>query len=224
VTDRRFESLARKHLLPKMPDFCVSRYLLFVLPLHYIIRGYCFEGSSDPNGFYVWAFVQPLFVPDRGVSFVIGNRLGLILGQTCGAWSLTADNEEVVMADVWGYMQREGRIILDKFQSLRAFAKNAINRRTNPHSPYPPEMVAYAAVLLGDVRLARKMFDRLEWTLRDQNDREPYENDILKRARLVRETLERDRGEAVGIMNKWREETAANLKLTRFLAPLPGSS
>ena len=105
-------------------------------------------------------------------------------------------------------------------KTLEDFVKNAITRKTNQYSPYPPEMVAYGAILIGNARLAEKMFDRLEKTLAAVEEREDYLDEILRRSRVVRETFARDPDAAIAILKKWREETAAHLKLTKFLAPV----
>jgi hypothetical protein len=41
-----------------------------------ILRGIYFERSSDPDGFYVWAFGQPLYVLADSIVLSCGDRLG----------------------------------------------------------------------------------------------------------------------------------------------------
>ena len=221
MTEARFQALIYRHLLPHMPGFAAKGGLLFVRPLEYVLRGYGFQGSNfDKDRFCVGAFAEPLFIPGGNVAVEGWGRLGSIRGKADKWWTLTKDNEQQVMADVLRLMKREGPTIIDKFKTLDDFVKNAITRKTNPYSPYPPEMVAYGAVLLGKRRLAEKMFDKVEWTLRDESQRRSYEEEILKRARNVRNTFRRDSQEAVAILRRWREETAAKLKLTKFLEPI----
>jgi len=201
-----------------MPGFEVRRGLLFACPLEHVLRGYWFESSAFSRAdFCIYVFAQALFVPKGHLVFSLGDRLGSIRGRQDKWWTYTEGREKRMMADILAHMQREGPIVLDKFKTLKDFVRNAINTRTNPYSPYPPEMVAYGAVLTGDARKAQEMFDRLERTLRDAREHRDYYDEILSRARRVRETFERDPAEAVAILNRWREETAANLKLTEFL-------
>ncbi len=221
MTGKQFQSLIRRHLLPHFPESDVRRGLLFVRPLGQILRGFCFDSSGlDRFEFTVEVFVQPLFVPNEGITFSIGDRLGSICGKQERWWTLTDDNETEIMADVLKLMQREGPVILDKFTTLEDFSKNAITPHTNPYSPYPPEMVAYGAVLLGNKQLAEKMFVRLDETLHPEQEYCEYHAGIRDRAHLVRTAFERSPEDAVGILSKWREETVANLKLTKFLEPI----
>ena len=224
MTGREFQSLIRRHLLHRMPGYSVSRNLLFRAPLRYLLCGYCFESSSDPRGFYVSEFVQPLFVPDEGVTLSLGRRLGSKAGMGGTYWQLDDTNEADGMGQVLAHIRRDGTAILRKFETLEDFAKNAITRHTNPYSPYPPEMVAYGAILIGDTNRACKMFNRLEDTLRTAKHHRDYHDEILARARRVRSAFERDPTEAIAILNRWRDETAANLKLTKFLESLPTAS
>ena len=217
---REFDALIRKHLLTHLPQFGVNGGVLFVRPLVYILRGYCFESSGfDPKSFYVWAFAQPLFVPTEALTLDLGCRLGAIRGRQCQSWKLTGDNEAKVMADVLRHINREGSVVVENFRTLEDFVRNAIGPDTNPYSPYPPEMVAYGAVLLDDVGLVKKMFDRLEKSLADAKDHRPYHDEILERARSVRRAFERDPAQAVDILNTWRDQTAKNLKLAQFIEP-----
>lgn len=220
MTGRRIESLIRTHLLVHMDGFSVSRNLLFQKPLRELLCGYCFEGSSDPNGFYVSEFVQALFVPEEGINFVLGRRIGSRAAAGGQYWKVSEGSESELMADVLSHIMREETASLEKFRTLEDFVKNAIDRKTNPHSPYPPEMVAYGAILIGDAKRAHKMFDRLEKTLRDAKHHRDYHDEILERSRSVRTAFDRDPQEAVAILHKWRDETAATLKLSKFLVPV----
>ena len=46
-----------------------------------ILRGFYFEDSGfDRGAYYVWAFVQPLYVPATTINFSLGKRLGYASG------------------------------------------------------------------------------------------------------------------------------------------------
>ena len=225
MTGREFQKLARKYLIAQLPGFVVKGRLLLASPIQYLLRGYSCEPSAfDRAKFCVQVFVQPLFVPTDNIAFVIGDRLGSIKGRHDKWWNYSNEDEAGVMHDVFAHIQREGHVILDKFKTLEDFVKNAITRHTNPYSPYPAEMVAYGAILIGDGKKACRMFDRLENTLRTAKHHRDYHDEILARAHRVRAAFERDRSEAIAILNRWRDETVAALKLTKFVEPLPGHS
>ena len=54
----------------------VKDTLLFIAPIGHVLRGVTFERSSDPKGFYTWAFFQPLCVPSTVQYFNLGFRFG----------------------------------------------------------------------------------------------------------------------------------------------------
>lgn len=221
MTGGEFQKIAIKHLLPSLDGFGVKGRLLFAEPLEYFIRGFhCEPSAFSRQEFCIELFVQPLFVPEDSIVFSLGGRLGSIRGSQERWWTYSEAKEASIMRDVLHLMKREGPEVLDKFKTLQDFVQNAIDRRTNPHSPYPPEMVAYGAVLLGDTKLAHNMFDRLEGLLHPEQEYCEYHAEIRDRARSVREAFACDPREAVAILHRWREQTAANLKLTKFLAPL----
>jgi len=237
VTSTELKKLATRYLLPSLPGFAMTGRLVFVLPVEHLLRAFYFESSAfSRTSFCVEVFVQPLYLPLDHLAFMHGGRLGTIEGKREHWWEYEESNEATIMEEVLALMQQEGRHVFERFKSLKDvpaflhvferfkslndFVKNAITRKTNPHSPYPPEMVAYGAILIGNARLAHKMFDRLEKTLEDEQDRMDYEEEILRRSRMVREAFTKKPDSAVAILNEWREQTAANLKLTKFLAPV----
>ena len=76
---RQIERLARKHLLPVLPEFAVRGSLVYRRPVGDLLYALSFETSSFASSrICVEAFVQPLFVPEDGLWFDFGARLGEI--------------------------------------------------------------------------------------------------------------------------------------------------
>src|SRR5919106_867185 len=69
---RRVASTVRA-LLPELHE---KGRLLAATPRGRILRGIYLEDSADPASIYVWAFVQPLYVPSETLFFSLGKRLG----------------------------------------------------------------------------------------------------------------------------------------------------
>jgi hypothetical protein len=65
-----------KVLSAAIPGLHVRGRLLCATPMGRILRGLCMEDSSDAGKIYLWAFVQPLFVPSTTVVLSLGERLG----------------------------------------------------------------------------------------------------------------------------------------------------
>jgi hypothetical protein len=81
-------------------------------------------------------------------------------------------------------------------------------------------MAAYAAILIGDARTAEKMFHCAEQRFDMSDDRRDWRVAVMERIRMIRSTFQRNPAEAKAILNRWRDETAANLKLTKYLEPV----
>ena len=208
---RDFEKLSLTYLLDKLPGFQVRRGLIFATPLTYYIRGYFFDPSGwGRSDFYVNVFVQPLFVPKDGIVLSVGERLG-------AGWTIPESNEAAVMEDIAKHMLRDGRRLLDKFKTLRDIADRVVAHHKNKHDLYVPEMAAYAAILLDDSKTAAKMFDCAERRFHMDDDRRDWVVALMDRIRMMRRTFEENSSEAKSILHRWRDETAANLKLTEFI-------
>ncbi len=67
--------IARVLGIPK-PQLRLCGRMLVATPIDRILRGVYMEDSSDPHRIYLWAFVQPLFVPSTTVVLSLGQRLG----------------------------------------------------------------------------------------------------------------------------------------------------
>lgn len=220
MTGRRFEKLARTYLLPKMTDYQVQNGIIFSVPVTYIVRGFFVNSSAfHADEFCICLFIHPLFVPDQPISASLGGRLGSILGKQEKWWTLTNENEPDVMSDILQHMRREGPTIFDRFKTLKDFVERTSARQPNPHSPYPPEMAAYGAILLDDPKTVDKMFRRLGAVLDEvePEHQQPYHDEIRARAKSMHDAFARDPSEAKAILHQWRDATVAKLKLTRYI-------
>src|SRR5438552_1936158 len=121
MKDARFQRLIRQYLLPHLPGFRAKKSLVFAEPLEYLLRGFALESSGfGPSVFYLWVFVQPLYVPSTHIYFHFGRRLG-------HGWDLdaNADNESEVMGQVLTRIKDEGLPFINRFESPADFADRA---------------------------------------------------------------------------------------------------
>lgn len=70
-----YQTVARA-IVAAIPGFTSKRRLLMLRPVERILRGLYVEDSSAAGQFYLWVFVQPLYVPATTVTFALGHRLG----------------------------------------------------------------------------------------------------------------------------------------------------
>lgn len=218
MTGREFDQLIRRHFLHRLSGYACGRGLLFKSPLRYLLRGFCFQPSSfDKFRFSVQLFVQPLFVSSDHIYFSIGNRLGELSRNQERWWSVAEESENTVMEDVFSLIMSEGPLVFDRFSSLRDVCERVVAHNPNKHDLYAPEMAAYAAVLLDDCKAANEMFDCAEKRIAMGDDRRDWVLQLIDRIRTMRKTYDRSPQEAKSLLHHWRDETAANLKLSEFI-------
>ena len=213
MKSRQFQVLSRKYLLPYLSGYGVKGSLLFVQPLKYLLRGFCFEGSGfDPSAFYVWAFVQPLYVPRHVISLTFGKRLGGGAGQR---WKLTRETERDVMNEVLVCVKAEGIPIIKQFETPAKFAEEAVEFTHAPKDPYVVEAVAYSLILAGEYAKALEALNHLHTILKKLDLSLSWPQEMLQRAQYLHNTLAREPDEAIELLEKWTEQTLRNLSLIR---------
>jgi hypothetical protein len=114
-----------------------ARRLLIVSPVGRILRGFCIEDSSDARRVYLWAFVQPLFVPSSTVVLSLGRRLG----GGSRTWS-SAEIEAAAPA-----MRAEGEAFFGAIASPQALARWEL--LGDQPGDYAQEVRAFALVAAG---------------------------------------------------------------------------
>lgn len=217
MTNRQVEKLILKHVFPKLPNYAVNGRLLFVEPLRYLLRGYYFEFSGlDRNKFNVEVFVQPLYIPCSHVVFTLGRRLGTIRGGQERWWHLGEGNEEEIMLDVLAYIKDDGECFLNDLATPSDLVEKTRDYYDNAESPYPEEIVAYSAVLVGDAENAADAFERLGIILQNMDHKLEYVREMAQRANLLRSAFEAERRSALERLDRWRSETLAHVRLTKF--------
>lgn len=121
-----------------LDNFVTRGRVAWIRPVGEVARGVAIDESSfDPAGFYVWAFVMPVFVPSSHVSFNLGFRLKRFDGSQL--WNAnepdcTAELAEAIAtqavsqlqsvndaASVMSFMHRRG--IVDRHTTLLCHSK-----------------------------------------------------------------------------------------------------
>ncbi len=111
--------------------------MLVSMPIERILRGIYMEDSSDPHRIYLWAFVQPLFVPSTTVVLSLGQRLG----GGSSTWSVS-DAEDAASA-----LLDEGVQFFGPISSPAALARWKLMEARSDE--YAREAEAYALVASG---------------------------------------------------------------------------
>jgi len=179
--------------------------ILAATPRGRVLRGVCFENSSDPHGVYLWAFVQPLYVPATTVVLGLGDRLG----GGCRLWAV--DEAEAAAAAV----RDEGLPFFEPVSSAEALA----NWEYLDECPgdYPWEVKAYSLVAAGRLAEgAQALRDFLEWlsSLPGLPGETPaWEIEMRERAERLADLAETNPNAAQELLAEWESEMVSALRL-----------
>ncbi len=204
----QWKSLVNNYLLPHLPDFTFKGSLLYAEPVEWLLRGFSFEPSAwDRSSFYLWAFIQPLYVPSDHVYYLFGKRLGSGLGLR-----FEEEKRQESMTDLLTCIQQEGIPYLQQIQTPSDVAWKAKEVHPNPADPYVVEAVAYSLILIGQYSQADKEMTHLlaYWEQEAEHD---WHYQQMGRVYRVRGALRRAPQEAVHLLEQWRDLTLKNLRL-----------
>lgn len=195
-----------KQLAIEMPGFRAKGSLLVLMPLHHTLRGICLERSGTAKQFYVWVFLQPLFVPSEHITFNIGWRVG----GGCHTWSTDAEGLTVRLTAA---LKKEAYPFLSGVNTLRdlADATMSLNKTGDLRVQ---EAIVYISIRLLAVSQAKIEIKRLRALLHPRHF--DWQREMLERVELFEGLLESD---AVGLENRFNScesETAENLGLTQL--------
>jgi hypothetical protein len=214
---KELENLTKKYLLPNLSGFDTTGVLIYATPVDYFLRGFAFDRSAyQTRKFTIWAFVQPLYIPTSHVWFSMGNRLGALGGHQERWWNLE-DGVQRVAEEVLKYMRVEGIPFLDKIHSPRDFVKKVRELTRAPDEPIVKEAWCYALILTGDHSKGSKELERLLRSIEELKIQYPYIHwleDNRQRVLDILDALKTGPDLARAILDRWRAETLAKIKLT----------
>jgi hypothetical protein len=167
--------------------------MLVTTPITTILRGFYLEDSSDARRAYLWAFVQPLFVPRSSVILSLGERIG----GPSRTWAL----EEVEGAAA--AIMEDGSAHFDPISTPAALARwSAIAGRTDEYSR---EASAYALIAGGEYEPGARALRTLAEALQGSSIRWMFE--MKRRAHDLALLAETDHAAARECLRAWEAET-----------------
>ncbi len=184
-----------------LPDFEIKGRLLFQSPYAEILKGFCVDDSShSPEHFYVWAFVQPLYVPAATIHFNFGQRLGDGTGRR---WNC---EEAGLVSALSTEMQNAKGNFLDHITTPHALA-DYISRFCNAPNPNNLEALAYSYLLAGDQAAADATLKKLCETIDLGIE---WHRAIWERAQTIQAG---DASAARELLWHWRDNTIQQLRI-----------
>ena len=200
-TERKRVARAIRAVAPELQE---KGRLLAATPRGRVLRGVYLEDSSDPARFYVWVFVQPLYVPASTIAFDLGKRLG-------GASRTWGANDPESVATI---IREEGVPFLTSVSSPEALVGwSFLEGRSDP---YALEAKAYSLVASGrfveGVRALRHLARLLSGGL-SGGAPTPWMVEMQERAEQLADFAERDPSRARDALTKWEAQTATALRV-----------
>jgi hypothetical protein len=191
-----------------LPGFVAHKSLLFEPSAEWLLRGFLYESSGHTgDDFYMWAFVQPLYVPQDGVTLNYGDRLD----GSSHFWSLSeGPDEATVMREVLSAIKDEGLRILGALQSPADLAKAALGRLI-PEDVNTRELAAYSLILSGERERARSLLKEMD--VGREADEPAWIGEARARGHRILALLDEEAEVVVDQLGAWRDETVAALGL-----------
>jgi len=206
MTNKEFVALAQK-ILPCLPKYVIKSQLVFRPPVRHLLRSLCFDRSSDKRFFYVWTFVLPLFVPTEDVYFNFGFRL-----RNGAGWDRWDADESNLLQELETAIVDQAVPFFAQFEALRDLVKYLTPGETD-ETVYRTETIAYALALNRKTAESIATLDRLLSNLDRTSD---WQEEMAKRAELLKADLLDDPAKAQRRLAAWEAETIKNLKLEEF--------
>jgi hypothetical protein len=179
----------------------------------HLLRGFYFDGSSfDRCTFYVYAFVQPLYVPLPTVTFQFGIRL---TGKTGQAWEINPETEAATMMDVLASIKNQGLPFIGRIQTPGDLAEYVRRITDGADNPNNVEVMAYSLALADRNPEALQALDQLQQLLQAQEGMNPWLVETFERSQELRERLATNPKQAIALLDEWTEQTRARLRLPK---------
>ncbi len=209
----QIQRLAKKYVLPAIPEFHLEKRLLYLPPIDGLLRGFYFDSSGyDGAIFYAQMFVQPLYFPFVCVAFSVGERVWR--PNLADDWRPTSESEADVMADLVGAMRNKVLPFLEARRTPEMFADAILANRELASGEH--EWVGYSLALYPARR--NEAVEHLQAYI-DVDDTRDWAIAARKRAVRLRDAVRTSSQEARALLEQWRLETLANTKLTHLALP-----
>lgn len=187
-----------------VPGLYEKNSVLTATPRGRVLRGIVLEGSAaDPNGVYLWKFVQPLYVPTTTIVLSLGDRLG----GGCKTWS--ADEAEAAAAIV----REEGVPFFAPMATPEDLASwTFLDGRPDE---YGQQAKAYSLIaaerFIEGIRSLRALAD----SLRSEEGEEeiPWIVDTRERAERLAALAESNPAAARELLAEWEAQTVSELRI-----------
>jgi hypothetical protein len=233
MTGREFAKLARRHLMPDLPDFVLKDGHIYALPVDRLAGGFHLYASAfGRERFTISCSVYPLYVADSigAVLPGLGDRLPILAGRGDQWWQWNPDDEEAdaaTLSDIRTLVLDVGVPFLNQLKTVQAVIERLRQTGQIETDPHVAEALAYSLLIADQNEAAMEMLKVLRRiTLEDTEEAEwwdeiaePGEEDPIvevgNRGARVEDALNRSPAEALRLLDKWNDEQRKALRLPR---------
>ncbi|MBN1971953.1 MAG: hypothetical protein JW870_21555 [Candidatus Delongbacteria bacterium] len=191
--------------------FIHFKNLIIREPIKEILQGFCFEKSPhDKNGFYLWVFVQPIFIENDNIVLTFGKRIKNKNGNEW--WSINKENENYIIQNLNTVFENEGFNYLNQTGSLNKFFNYFRDCQTNLRIM---EAVSFTSFIIGN-KDCYKENDTLINEIEENHDLGiKWKRDILDKLYLIKNI--NDDSKLKQIFLGWSYYTVKQLGLSNFI-------
>lgn len=188
-------------------DFVIQGWLAFQKPVVSILKGLACDRSIDPNSFYVWVFVMPLYPATSIVYFSLGWRLG-------GASNYFEANDSRLVERLAGAVWQEALPYLERVRGPGDIPE-AARICGKLGDPVVQELVALSYAKVGDTEKAVGAIDRLLEEIAELA-KGGWQVERYQRMKRFKRLLLEDPAGAAAQLEQWEQETVRVLKLEKY--------
>jgi hypothetical protein len=209
MNDSELKRFLLKYIKPTLTeDFVFSNNILHKKTETGFLKGFCFEKSgNNKEGFYLWCFVQPLYVPSEDLILTFGER---IKNKKDEFWQIDKGNENAIkeiFADLNKKIKGEGISYLEETGKPEKFCAFFNKQKKNNIRIW--EAIVYTK-LYNELSKAEEETDMFIAELGKQNNTINWIRNIKFNLELL---LSKDLTGRKRLMKEWECETLRNLKL-----------
>jgi len=172
--------------------------MLIMDPVESVLRGFYLEDSSTRDAAYVWAFVQPLYIPSKTVTLTLGQRLG---GQA-RTWKAHLEDLEALKE----FAIHQGLPFLRQIGSSARLADSPwLAQKASEHA------IQARAYALGASERWQEAIPLLQSLISSLEAATGWRLDMKRRAQQLASLGQAAPCEAKQLLETWANETAKNL-------------
>jgi hypothetical protein len=212
MVDNTLKAFLEKSILSEFKgEFLLKKDILYKKDFKDgILKGFYFErSSSNKNGFYLWVFAQPLFIPCDSIFLSFGLRLKNF--ENTEWWDFKpsgSDEAKVFYMNLHDTIIKKGIPYLNQVNTLEMFYQFFKTEKDKAVSIH--QGVTYSLFYLGDKKAFDEAHSFLDHIKRTQNCEIRWVKEMINNTELL---INNNLDKAREILKEWEKLTIDNLNI-----------